>query len=175
MPVVDLAIDEPDSQSEVGELLVRGPNVVRGYWNKPQATAETFVEGWLHSGDLARIDADGLLYVVDRMKDMINRGGENVYSLEVENALAAAQGVVEVAVVAVPDEMMGEKVGAVIVPVPGGQLEIDELIAHCRSHLADFKVPQYVAVRDDPLPRNPGGKVLKAQLRDETEWGAPLR
>ena len=119
MPVVDVAVDEPDAETGVGELLVRGPNVVAGYWNKPEATAETFVDGWLHTGDLARIDDDGLLYIVDRKKDMINRGGENVYSIEVENALAGAPGVGEAAVVAVPDEMMGEKVGAVIVPAAG--------------------------------------------------------
>ncbi len=175
MPVVDLAIDEPDGDTGVGELLVRGPNVVQGYWNKPEATAETFVDGWLHTGDLARLDADGLLYIVDRKKDMINRGGENVYSIEVENALAGAPGVGEAAVVAVPDEMMGEKVGAVIVPAGGGELDVNAVIAYCRDHLADFKVPQYLATRGEPLPRNPGGKLLKKQLREETEWGAPLR
>jgi acyl-CoA synthetase (AMP-forming)/AMP-acid ligase II len=175
MPVVDLAIDDPDPESGVGELLIRGANVVRGYWGKPEASAETFVDGWLHSGDLGRVDEAGLLYVVDRKKDMINRGGENVYSLEVENALAGAPGVGEVAVLAVPDEMMGEKVGAVIVPVAEAQLDVDDVITRCRAHLADFKVPQYVAVRTAPLPRNPGGKVLKAQLRAETEWGSPLR
>jgi long-chain acyl-CoA synthetase len=175
MPVVDLAIDDPDPETMVGELLVRGPNVVQGYWNKAQATAETFVEGWLHTGDLARIDDDGLLYIVDRKKDMINRGGENVYSIEVENALAGAPGVGEAAAVGVPDEMMGEKVGAVIVPAPGAQPNIAAIVSHCRTHLADFKVPQYVALRDEPLPRNPGGKVLKAQLREETDWGEPLR
>ena len=103
-------------ETGVGELLVRGANVVQGYWNKAEATAETFVDGWLHTGDLARIDDEGLLYIVDRKKDMINRGGENVYSIEVESALANAPGVGEVAVLAVPDDMMGEKVGAVIVP-----------------------------------------------------------
>jgi len=179
MPVVDLAVDEPDdgngAHPPVGELLVRGPNVVQGYWNKPEATAETFVDGWLHTGDLARVDQDGLLYIVDRKKDMINRGGENVYSIEVENALAGAPGVGEAAVVAVPDEMMGEKVGAVIVPAAGAELDVEAVIAYCRTHLADFKVPQYVATRTDALPRNPGGKLLKKQLRDETEWGAPLR
>ncbi|HWW90763.1 MAG TPA: AMP-binding protein [Solirubrobacteraceae bacterium] len=175
MPVVDLALDEPDPETGAGELLVRGPNVVQGYWNKPQATAETFVAGWLHTGDVARIDDDGLLYIVDRKKDMINRGGENVYSIEVENALAGAPGVGEAAVVAVPDQMMGEKVGAIIVPAAAGQLEIEAVISHCRAQLADFKVPQYVSVREDPLPRNPGGKLLKAQLRDETDWGEPLR
>jgi long-chain acyl-CoA synthetase len=179
MPVVDLAIEKPggrDSSDEgVGELLVRGPNVVEGYWNKPEASAETFVDGWLHTGDVARIDEDGLLYIVDRKKDMINRGGENVYSIEVENALAGAAGVGEAAVVAVPDEMMGEKVGAVIVPLAASALDVNAVIAHCRNLLADFKVPQYVVVREDPLPRNPSGKLLKKQLREETQWGKPLR
>ncbi len=175
MPVVDVALDEPDPRTGVGELLVRGPNVVAGYWNKPQATAETFVDGWLHTGDVARVDADGLIYIVDRKKDMINRGGENVYSIEVENVLAGAPAVGEAAVVAVPDEMMGEKVGAVIVALPGRQLDVNAVLGHCRAHLADFKVPQYIAVREDPLPRNPGGKLLKAHLREETRWGKPLR
>ncbi len=175
MPVVDLAVDEPDPQTMVGELLVRGANVVEGYWNKPEATAETFVENWLHTGDLARIDDEGLLYIVDRKKDMINRGGENVYSIEVENALAGAPGVGEAAALGVPDEMMGEKVGAVIVAAPGGLPDIDAVIGHCRAHLADFKVPQYLALREEPLPRNPSGKVLKTQLREETDWGKPLR
>jgi long-chain acyl-CoA synthetase len=174
MPVVDLALHEPDPESGVGELLVRGENVVQGYWQKAEATEETFVDGWLHTGDLARIDEEGLLYIVDRAKDMINRGGENVYSIEVEAALAGAPGVSEVAVVPVPDDMMGEKVGAVIVAV-GEEFEVDAVIAHARERIADFKVPQYVALRDEPLPRNPGGKVLKTQLRQETEWGEPLR
>jgi long-chain acyl-CoA synthetase len=175
MPVVDLALDQPDEETGVGELLVRGPNVVQGYWNKPEATAETFAGGWLRTGDLGRVDRDGLLYIVDRKKDMINRGGENVYSIEVENALAGAPGVGEAAVVAVPDEMMGEKVGAVIVPAAGAELDVPAVIAHCRARLADFKVPQYVATRQDPLPRNPGGKLLKKQLREQTDWGEPLR
>jgi acyl-CoA synthetase (AMP-forming)/AMP-acid ligase II len=106
---------------------------------------------------------------------MINRGGENVYSIEVENVLAGAPGVGEAAVVGVPDEMMGEKVGAVIVPVAGRQLDIEAVLAYCRAHLADFKVPQYISLREDPLPRNPGGKLLKTQLREDTDWGKPLR
>jgi acyl-CoA synthetase (AMP-forming)/AMP-acid ligase II len=175
MPVTDVALADIDRDTGAGELLVRGPNVVRGYWNKPQATAEAFVDGWLHTGDIARIDADGLIYIVDRSKDMINRGGENVYSIEVENALAGAPGVGEAAVVAVPDEMMGEKVGAVIVPLANGDADVAAIIAYCRAHLADFKVPQYVSVRTEPLPRNPGGKVLKGQLREQTEWGKALR
>jgi long-chain acyl-CoA synthetase len=175
MPVVDLALDDVDPTTGAGELLVRGPNVVQGYWNKPEANAQSFTDGWLHTGDVARIDADGLLYIVDRSKDMINRGGENVYSIEVENALADAPGVGEAAVVAVPDEMMGEKVGAVIVPLAGSEFDVEAVLAHTRAQLADFKVPQYVALREEPLPRNPGGKVLKAQLREQTSWGKALR
>jgi long-chain acyl-CoA synthetase len=175
MPVVDLALHEPDPKTGVGELLVRGQNVVQGYWENPEATADTFVDGWLHTGDLARIDEEGLLYIVDRAKDMINRGGENVYSIEVESALAGAPGVAEAAVVPVPDDMMGEKVGAVIVTADVESFDIAAVIAHCRKRIADFKVPQYASVRTDALPRNPGGKVLKKQLREQTEWGDPLR
>ncbi|MDP5181641.1 AMP-binding protein [Blastococcus sp. BMG 814] len=169
-PVVDLDLADPDPATGVGELLIRGPNVVAGYWRKPEQTAETFVHGWLHSGDLARIDDEGLVHVVDRKKDMINRGGENVYCVEVENALAAHPAVGEVAVLGVPDPMMGEKVGAVVVPLPGHDLDPEDLLAFARERLADFKVPQFVAVRTDPLPRNPGGKVLKPPLREQTDW-----
>jgi len=175
MPVVDLALHEPDPETSVGELLVRAQNVVQGYWQNPEATASTFVDGWLHTGDLARIDDEGLLYIVDRAKDMINRGGENVYSIEVEAALAGAPGVAETAVVPVPDDMMGEKVGAVIVTTDEQGFDLTAVVAHCRERIADFKVPQYVSVRTEPLPRNPGGKILKKQLREETEWGDPLR
>jgi long-chain acyl-CoA synthetase len=169
-PVVELDLADVDARTGVGELLVRGPNVVAGYWRKPEQTAATFVEGWLHTGDLARIDDLGLTYVVDRKKDMINRGGENVYCVEVENVLAAHPAVGEVAVVGVADPMMGEKVGAVVVPRPGQELAAADLLAFARARLADFKVPQYLAVRSDPLPRNPGGKVLKPPLRAESEW-----
>jgi long-chain acyl-CoA synthetase len=174
-PVVDLDLFEKDSATGVGELLIRGANVVKGYWNKLEATAEAFVDGWLHTGDMARIDEQGFVQIVDRKKDMICRGGENVYCVEVENALAAYPSVFEVAVMGVPDTMMGEKVGAVIVPRPGQTIDLDDLIAFARKHLADFKVPQYVAIRTEPMPRNPGGKMLKPVLRKEVEWDKPLR
>ena len=174
VPTVDLQVDDPDMQTGVGELLIRGANVVAGYWNKPEATAATFVDGWLRTGDLARVTDEGFTYIVDRAKDMINRGGENVYCVEVENALAAAPGVFEVAVIGVPDEMMGEKVGAVLVPQPGQDFDVEKVVGFARERLADFKVPQFVSVRAEPLPRNPGGKVLKPVLRESADW-QPVR
>ena len=173
-PVCDVRLDValPDG---TGELLIRGPNVVSGYWNKPEATAQAFADGWLYSGDLARIDDEGLVYLVDRRKDMINRGGENVYCVEVENALAGAPGVYEAAVLGVPDEMMGERVGAVIVPAPGVEFDVAAVFGYLGTHIADFKIPQYVAVSAAPLPRNPGGKLLKRHLRDQTDWAAAIQ
>jgi acyl-CoA synthetase (AMP-forming)/AMP-acid ligase II len=170
-PVVDVQLDEGAMDGDVGELLIRGQNVVPGYWNKPEATAETFVDGWLHTGDMARIDAQGFVQIVDRKKDMVNRGGENVYCVEVENALAAHPAVFEAAVLGVPDSMMGEKVGAVVVPKPGCSLEVGELLEFAGGLLADFKVPQYVVIRTEMLPRNPGGKILKKSLRENVSWG----
>jgi long-chain acyl-CoA synthetase len=162
-------------RGEIGEIWIRGPMVVPGYWQDEAATAENFTAGFWHSGDLGMIDAAGYVFIRDRGKDMINRGGENVYCVEVENVLAGAPGVFEVAVVAVTDPVMGEKVGAVVVPVPGTELDVAAVLDHASAHLADFKVPQYVAIRTDPLPRNPGGKVRKPVLRSETQWGGPLR
>src|SRR5258707_4064642 len=172
-PVVDLDLFEADAAG-VGELLVRGPNIMRGYWNKPEATAQTFVNGWLHTGDLARIDPNGFVQIVDRKKDMVNRGGENVYCVEVENALAAHPAVFEVAVLGVPDTMMGEKVGAALVLKPGVSAETGEIIKFAKERLAEFKVPQYLVLRSEALPRNPGGKILKKQLRENLEWGKQL-
>jgi len=170
-PVVDLKLADVDPHTNVGELLIRGPNVSLGYWKNPQATAETFIDGWLHTGDMARLDEEGFVQIVDRKKDMVNRGGENVYCVEVENALAAHPAVFEVAVTAVPDAMMGEKVGAVIVPKPGQNPAIADILAFARTQLADFKVPQYIVLRTAALPRNPGGKVIKKQVRQDIEWG----
>jgi acyl-CoA synthetase (AMP-forming)/AMP-acid ligase II len=161
------------TDASLGEILIRGQSVCAGYWNKPETTAHTFADHWLRTGDLGRVSAEGLVYVLDRIKDMINRGGENVYCVEVENALIGAPGVGEVAVVGVPDAMMGEKVGAVIVPLPGAAVEPGAVVEYARGHLADFKVPQYILVRPEPLPRNPNGKVLKAPLRD-ADFGKPL-
>jgi acyl-CoA synthetase (AMP-forming)/AMP-acid ligase II len=173
VPNIDLRLE--DVSGDVGELMIRGSNVVRGYWNKPEATAETFTHGWLRTGDLARLDEQGFVQIVDRKKDMVNRGGENVYCVEVESALAAHTDVFEVAVMGVPDPMMGEKVGAMVVPKPGRTIVIGELIEFAQSRLADFKVPQYMVIRNELLPRNPGGKILKKALRQNVDWGKPLR
>ncbi len=175
IPIVDVSLFEPDPESGTGELLIRGQNVVKGYWNKTEASAEAFIDNWLHTGDMARISPEGFVQIVDRKKDMINRGGENVYCVEVENALAAHPKIFEVAVIGVPDTMMGEKVGAVIVPYPGQQIDPLEVVKFARELLADFKVPQFISLRATPLPRNPGGKILKKILRQETEWSQTLR
>jgi acyl-CoA synthetase (AMP-forming)/AMP-acid ligase II len=174
-PVVDLALEDVDAATGVGQLLVRGPNVTPGYWNKPEANEATLVGGWLRTGDLARIAPNGLTYIVDRAKDMICRGGENVYCVEVENALAGVAGIAECAVIGVPDDVMGEKVGLVIVAAPGATLDTAAVVAGLRGVIADFKIPQFVTLRDAPLPRNPGGKIVKKTLRAETVWGKPLR
>ena len=145
-----------------------------GYWHREETNAQTIVDGWLHTGDIVRVDEAGRVHIVDRIKDIIIRGGENISSIEVEAALANAPGVVEAAVLAVPDDVMGEKVGAVLYG-GGAVIDIEKVIAHCREQLADFKVPQYVTVLDQPLPRNPGGKALKHQLREQVTWGKSLR
>jgi acyl-CoA synthetase (AMP-forming)/AMP-acid ligase II len=174
-PVTEVDLVDVDQATGVGELLIRGQNVVHGYWNAPERTAEAFVDGWLHTGDLARIDADGFVQIVDRLKDMVNRGGENVYCVEVENALVQHPDVFEVAVLGVPDSMMGEKVGAVIVIRPGASPSAAAIRSWAGELIADFKVPQYITFRAEPLPRNAGGKVLKPMLRAETVWGDQLR
>jgi long-chain acyl-CoA synthetase len=168
---VDLAAVRPDG---VGELLIRGENVISGYWRREADTAAAFTGRWLHSGDLARVDPDGFVQIVDRKKDMINRGGENVYCLEVENAIGQHPAVFEVAVVGVPDVMMGEKVGAAVVLRDGFTLAGPELVEFLRDRIADFKIPQYLSVRSEPLPRNANGKVRKPALREESEWGSPV-
>lgn len=171
-PVVDVRLAD---DTDVAELLIRGENVVPGYWNKPEATAETFVDGWLHTGDMARIDGEGFVQIVDRKKDMVNRGGENVYCVEVENGLMGFPAVFDVAVMGVPDPVMGEKVGAVIVPRPGTTLNVNELLEYASGVLADFKVPQFVVIQREPLPRNAGGKVLKKRLRESVQWGKQIQ
>jgi steroid-24-oyl-CoA synthetase len=172
VPVCDLKVVDEGGGSlganAVGELWIRGPNVVKGYWNKPEATAASFLDdGWFRSGDVARIDDDGFVYIVDRAKDMVIRGGENVYSVEVEAALFEHPAVTDAAVIGVPHHVLGEEVGAIVVLKPGQTVTAEELQAHVRERLAGFKVPAHIWFHDDALPRNPAGKILKRELRDE--------
>jgi acyl-CoA synthetase (AMP-forming)/AMP-acid ligase II len=148
-----------------GEIVVKGDQVLTGYWRNPEATAKSFVDGWFHSGDVGRWDEDGYLYIVDRKKDMILTGGENVYPREVEEALYEHPAVLEVAVVGAPDPKWGEKVVAVVCLREGGQASQAELIAFTRERIASYKKPKHV-VFIDALPKNASGKVLKRELRD---------
>jgi acyl-CoA synthetase (AMP-forming)/AMP-acid ligase II len=153
---------------EVGEIIARGPQVMRGYWGMPEATAATLAGGWLHTGDAGRLDAEGFLYICDRIKDMIVSGGENIYPREIEDCLAGMPGVADAAVIGVPDDRWGESVKAVIVPAPGHALTGEAVIAWCRGHLAGYKAPRSVDFVD-VLPRNATGKVQKTVLR-EPHW-----
>ena len=174
VPAVDLGIVPIADDSRVGELVARGANVTNGYWDRPEATAATIVDGWMHTGDIVRVDDAGRIHIIDRVKDIIIRGGENVSSVEVEGVLLAAPGVADAAVLAVPDDVMGEKVGAVLYS-DGAQVDLAAVIGHCRGHLADFKVPQYAVVVNEALPRTATGKLLKTRLREQVQWGPPLR
>jgi len=169
VPVCDMRIVGPLGETlppgEVGELWAKGPNVVRGYWNKPEATAETFVDGWLNTGDLAKLDAEGFCYIVDRQKDMLIRGGENIYSIEVEEVLYAHPAVMDAALVGIPHRTLGEEPGAVVTLKPGAAATEAELREFVAARLAAFKVPVKVAFWPEPLPRNPTGKILKNELK----------
>ncbi|MBI5118060.1 long-chain-fatty-acid--CoA ligase [Candidatus Poribacteria bacterium] len=168
VPTVEVRIVNEEglelAPGRIGEVLLKGPNIVNGYWQDSEATRETFSHGWLRTGDLGRIDGDGFLYVVDRKKDIIIRGGENIYSVEIENVLESHPGVFEAAVVGEPDKVFGEQVKAYIVPNPGSSLSMDEILDFCDEHLADFKIPKYVEFVE-ALPRNAAGKVDKRALR----------
>ena len=151
---------------EVGEIIIRGPSVQREYWNNPEATASTRRDGWLATGDLGRQDEEGYLYIVERKKDMIISGGENIYPAEVENVLAGMPQIAEAAVIGIPDEQWGE-VGCVVARLKGGQaLTIAEVQAFCAGKLGKYKIPKHLVVTDQPLPRNPAGKVVKRLLRE---------
>ncbi len=148
----------------VGEIILKGPTVTKGYWGKPEATKATIVDGWLRTGDIGKLDDEGYIYILDRKKDMINRGGEKIFSLEVENVISNHPKVLEVAVVAVPDKFLGEAVKAAIVLRPGQTAEGEEFKNFCSEHLADYKIPKYIEFLD-ALPRNPAGKVVKGDLK----------
>ncbi|MEM9651012.1 MAG: long-chain fatty acid--CoA ligase, partial [Actinomycetota bacterium] len=144
-----------------------GPSLIRGYWTRPEATAETIVDGWLRSGDLGTIDGDGFVYVSDRAKDMVLRGGENIYCIEVEAAIYEHPAVYEAAVYGVPHDRLGEELACHVMVKPGMTLEVGELQQFIGERLAKFKVPTVVNVVDESLPRNGAGKILKRELRDQ--------
>ncbi len=177
IPGTEIAIvDEhgaPKAMGEVGEIVARGPGVMLGYWKQPEATAAAVRAGWLHTGDGGRLDKQGVLYLVDRLKDMIVSGGSNVYSAEVESAIAQHPGVAQCAVIAAPDERWGERVHAVVVLRPGHILDSQDIIKHCRALIADYKCPRSVEFLD-ALPLSAAGKVLKADLR-APHWAGQSR
>ena len=171
IPVCDVQVVDPDGRvlptGDVGELWIKGPNVVKGYWNKPEATADAITDGWLHSGDVARVDDEGFVFIVDRAKDMIIRGGENVYCVEVEAALFEHPSVTDAAAIGIPHHVLGEEVGAVVHLAPGTSASEDELREFVGDRIAAFKVPVRIWFKEEPLPRNPNGKIVKRDLKAE--------
>ena len=170
VPTVELRIVGADGNDappdETGEVWIKGPTVSsHGYWNRPDANAESFTDGWFHTGDLGRLDAEGYLYIVDRAKDMVIRAGENIYCVEIENVLYEHPDVIDAAVVGVPHKTLGEEVKAVVQLKPGAPATAADLQRFCAEHLAAYKVPVHVDLVDQPLPRNPAGKILKQALR----------
>ena len=170
VPVADLKIMDADGKiemavGEVGELWARGPMIVKGYWNNPTATAETFIDGWVRTGDLARVDEEGFCYIVDRAKDMLIRGGENIYSSEVENVLYDHPAVTDAAIIGIPHRTLGEEPAAVVHLAPGTSATEAELQQWVRDRLAAFKVPVHIIFCEDTLPRNANGKILKKDLK----------
>ncbi len=153
-------------QGSVGELWVKGACVIKGYLNRAEATAETITDGWLHTGDVARMDEDGFIYIVDRIKDMVLRGGENIYCAEVEAVLFNLDVIKECSVFGIPDDRLGEEVGVAIVLKPGTLITADEIRAHSAAQMAKHKIPRYIWILEQPLPRNASGKFLKRELRE---------
>jgi long-chain acyl-CoA synthetase len=176
VPTVEVRIVDPLNQplatGQTGEVCIRGPILMKGYWNKPEATAEAIdADGWLHTGDIGHLDDEGFLSITDRKKDMIIRGGENIYCVEIENRLVEHPAIADAAIIGVPHPELGEEVKAVVQAEAGRQGELSDHAVRewVRAELADFKVPAYVEVRTEPLPRNASGKLLKNVLRGEGE------
>jgi len=169
VPIEELKIvDEQGNEcppNVPGELLFRGSKVISGYWKNPEETKRAIADGWLHTGDVALIDERGYVSILDRIKDMINRGGEKIFSLEVENVLYRLPKVLEAAVIGVPHEIFGEEVKACVVLKEGEKATEEEIKAHCEKYLADYKVPKQIEFLSELLPRNPGGKVMKDVLK----------
>ena len=154
------------SSDLAGELWVRGSPVIKGYINREEATAESITDGWLHTGDVATIDEHGFIFIVDRVKDMVLRGGENIYCSEVETVLHRIEQIAECSVFGVPDDRLGEEVGVAIFLKADNDLSADEIRHFCLDHMAKHKVPRYIWFSSEPLPRNANGKFLKRELRE---------
>lgn len=173
MRVVDADGREVEGDA-IGEIVIRGADVFQGYWNAPELTREVLVDGWLHTGDLARTDRDGFIYLVDRKHDMIISGGFNVYPTEVEAALYRHEGVLEACVVGVPDDKWGEAVKAVVVLRAGRDAQANDLVAHCRAQLADYKLPRSIDFVAE-LPKNANGKIARKLVREQFWRGVARR
>ncbi|MBL8664464.1 MAG: long-chain-fatty-acid--CoA ligase [Candidatus Odyssella sp.] len=169
-PFIDVRVVDDDGRvvpaGAVGEIVCGGPKIMSGYWRKPEATAAALRHGWYHTGDMGALDGEGFLTLVDRKKDMIISGGENVYSIEVESVISMHPGVAEVAVIGVPDERWGEAVTAIVVPRPGSEPSAEDLAGFCRGKIAGYKIPKSFEFRTEPLPKTGPGKIAKRVLRD---------
>ncbi len=176
VPTMEVRVADPDGDpvatGEIGEIQFRGPNLIRGYWGRPDATAETFQDGWLRTGDLGRLDDEGFIYVEDRAKDMVIRAGENIYSAEVEAVIYEHPAVYEAAVFGIPHQRLGEELAAAVVLRAGSELTAEELQDFLALHLARFKVPSHISFSTEQLPRNASGKILKRELRDAVAAGS---
>jgi long-chain acyl-CoA synthetase len=168
-PMVEVRVVGPDGRTlprrEIGEITARGDIVMMGYWERPEETAAALVDGWMRTGDAGYMDEDGFVYLVDRVKDMIVTGGENVYSVEVENCVASHPAVAMCAVIGIPDQRWGEAVHAIVMRKPGASVNEAEIVEHCRQRIANYKAPRSVKIQDEPLPLSGAGKVLKRELR----------
>lgn len=175
IPGVELCVQDDNNQQlpvgTTGEICVRGPNVMKGYWKNPEATAATVIDGWLHSGDIGHIDENGFVYITDRKKDMIIKGGENISPREIEEAIIKMPEVAEVSVYAVPDEKFQEEIAATVVRMPGTEVTEQQIRSAAASYVTKFKVPKYVTFTDE-LPRNSNGKILKRTLREQWQEAA---
>lgn len=167
--MVDVRVVDPTGQplppGAVGEIVARGETVMMGYWERPEDTAKAIIDGWMHTGDSGYMDEDGYVYIVDRIKDMIISGGENIYSAEVENCVAQHPAVAQCAVIGIPSDQWGEAVHAIVTRKNGASVTAEDLIAFCRERIAAYKCPRSVDIRDGMLPLSGAGKILKRELR----------